>query len=272
MNTAMRVTTRTLGLAVKSPRFALATADMCAKFSRDQMLLGVSPVCDTPFWNGGLCARGSSTALSPAPSGSARVSRPSLSRACGSRADALPDLPGVVTRVDDMETHPLLDGQVAHARMLHEQVGASLRQQRAVDLIPDLKPGEEMRFRCPAIDARWWRSTLRRLPSGWKPAQSHNEEPGDLLGRRARASRHRRMVAAREERFAAQRQGEREMLDDLRGRPLPGRAVLPFAVRTPPERTEHEVRQLTERFHTRHRVRGRGPLVSTRPDMRGICE
>src|SRR5207249_3016819 len=66
------------------------------------------------------------------------------------------------------------------------------------------------------------------------------------------------------ERFAAQRQGEREMLDDLRGRPLPGRAVLPFAVRTPPERTEHEVRQLTERFHTRHRVRGRGPLVSTR--------
>src|SRR5437867_4345400 len=226
MNTAMRVTTRTLGLAVKSPRFALATADMCAKFSRDQMLLGVSPVCDTPFWNGGLCARGSSGALSPAPSGSARVSRPSLSRACGSIADALPDLLGVMARVDDVETHPLLDGEVAHARMLYEQVVASLRQQRAVDLIPRLDPGEEMRFRRRAIDARWRRSTLRRLPSGRKPAQSENEEPGDPLRGRARASRHRCMVASRQERFGAQRKTEGEMLDDLGSRPLPGGPML----------------------------------------------
>src|SRR5437867_7836984 len=247
MNTAMRVTTRTLGLAVKSPRFALATADMCAKFSRDQMLLGVSPVCDTPFWNGGLCARGSSGALSPAPSGSARVSRPFLSRACGSQTDAFPDLPRVVARVDDVEAHPLLDGQVAHARMLHEQVVAPLRQQRAVDLIPRLDPGEEMCFRGRAIDARWGRSALRRFAAGRKPTQSENEEPGDLLRGRARASRHRRMVASRQERFAAQRKSEREMFHDLGRRPLPGGAMLPFAVRTRPEGTEHEVRQLTDR-------------------------
>jgi len=81
-------------------------------------------------------------------------------------ADALSDLLGVVARVDDVEAHPLLDGQVAHARMLHEQVSPSLRQQRAIDLIPRFDRGQEMRLRRPAVDLRRGRGALRRLAAG----------------------------------------------------------------------------------------------------------
>ena len=88
----------------------------------------VSRVCDTPFGNGGLCAMGSSSALSPARSDSARARRLSSSPASGSCAEALPDLPGVVARVDEVEAHPLLDGQIAHARVLHKQISAALGQ------------------------------------------------------------------------------------------------------------------------------------------------
>src|SRR6266576_4572506 len=135
MHTAMRVTTRTRGLAVKSPRCASATVDIVEKFNRRQALFGVSPACDTPFWNGGLCGRGSRGVPSPARRDSARVPPPFPCRAFCSLPDAVPDLPRVVAAVNHVEAHPLLDREVAHARMLHEQIGASFGQERAVDLI-----------------------------------------------------------------------------------------------------------------------------------------
>src|SRR6267378_408623 len=203
--------------------------------------------CDTPFWNDGLCATGSSSALSPAPSGSARARRPSPSPASGSQADAFANLPGVVARVDHVEAHPLLDGQVAHARMLHEEIVSSLRQQRAVYLIPHLDCGQKMRLRGGAIDLQWRCRAFGRLAARRKPAESEDEQLRDLLSGSAGPSFHRRVVPACQKCLRTQGKSQRQVLDDLRRCPLSGGPALPLAVRTPLQRTEHENRQLTDR-------------------------
>src|SRR2546422_4994010 len=118
---------------------------------------------DTPFWNGAPCATESEAALSPPRPGSALARRLSSSPASGSCAQALPYLPGVVARVDEVEAHPLLDGQIAHAGVLHEQIRAALGQQRAVDLIPGLDRGQEMRLGTRAGDLRCRRGAFGRL-------------------------------------------------------------------------------------------------------------
>src|SRR6266699_825569 len=80
--------------------------------------------------------------------------------------------------------------------MLHEEIAASLRQQRAIHLIPRLDSSQKMRLRGGAIDVRWRRRALRRLAARWKPAEPKDEQPRDLLGGSAGAPFHRRVVPA----------------------------------------------------------------------------
>src|SRR5204863_469363 len=86
-----------------------------------------------------------------------------------------------MARVDDVKSHPLFHCEVAHAWMLREQIGATLGQQRAVDLVPGFDASQEMRLGLGAADRLGGHSAFGRLASRWKPAQSKDEESGDLL-------------------------------------------------------------------------------------------
>src|SRR2546425_11443589 len=117
---AIRVTTSTRGLAIKSPRRDAATADMCSEFSRGPAVFDASRAGDIPSWNGGPYGLESSGVLLLAHPDSAPARRLCPSAACGSSSDTLPDLPSVVLRVDEMEPHPFLEGEIAQAWMFDE--------------------------------------------------------------------------------------------------------------------------------------------------------
>src|SRR4051794_24260878 len=151
--------------------------------------------------------------------------------------------------MNDVKAHPVLNRQIAHSRMLHEQIGAPLGEQRSINLIPEVQSSQEMRFRDGPRELRRRHGALRRFPARREPAQSENEEPGDLLGGAATAAAHRGMIASSQERFGAQRNPQRQMLDDLSGCPFAGGSALPIAVGTSAQRSEDEIRQLAERLH-----------------------
>src|SRR5438874_12141852 len=114
-----------------------------------------------------------------------------------------------------------------------------------------------MRLGRPAVDLCWRRGALGRLAAWWEPPEAENEQLRDLLGGSPRPPFHRCVALARVKPLRAQREPQGEMLDDLCGCPLPGGPTLPLAVRAPPEGAKHELRELSDRSHIRHRVRRR---------------
>src|SRR4051794_23309871 len=131
-----------------------------------------------------------------------------------------------------------------------------------------------MRLRGWTTDLGRRRGALGRLPAGREPMKSENEEPRDVLGGSARPPGHRGVIAARLEGCSTQRQSKRQMLDDLRWGPFADRATFPVGIAAMLQWTQHQRPQLAEPlvWRAHHRVRARQPVVSIRPDMRGICE
>lgn len=87
-----------------------------------------SPSSDTLSSTGAPCETALSAAVLRAHSGSVLEPSTCLSLSDSSGA-TLPDLSGVVARVSQVELHPLLEGEVSQARVLHEEIARAGRQQ-----------------------------------------------------------------------------------------------------------------------------------------------